>query len=126
MEKNASCADCGVVNCNAQDKEYPEFCLTTNLDEGVKKEALLEYEKEANKKVSLAAAEVEYEGYCIKTRVEEIMEFAKKLGITKIGIATCVGLIRETHAFAKILRAQGFEVYAVACKVGVVPKVDIA
>lgn len=32
MEKKEitrNCIDCGVVNCDVQDKEYPKFCLTT-------------------------------------------------------------------------------------------------
>lgn len=38
------------------------------------------------------AADVEYEGYGRLTRVEETIEFAKRMGFKKIGIATCVGL----------------------------------
>ena len=35
-----SCIDCGVVNCSAQKYQYPEFCLTTSLEEGELEEAL--------------------------------------------------------------------------------------
>ena len=65
----------------------------------------------------IASAEVEFEGYCQWTRVQEIMEFARKIGASKIGIANCIGLINEARIFAKILRANGFEPYAVICKV---------
>ena len=43
----------------------------------------------------VASAEVEYEGYCRLTRVEEIMTFARKMGYQKIGIAYCIGLVNE-------------------------------
>ena len=33
MEEKKSCVDCGVLNCQTRDKEYPEFCLTTELPE---------------------------------------------------------------------------------------------
>ena len=65
----------------------------------------------------IASAEVEYEGYCQWPRVQEIMEFARKIGARRIGIANCIGLINEARIFARILRANGFEAYSVICKV---------
>ncbi len=47
------------------------------------------------------------------------------MGFKKIGIATCVGLIRETRMLTKILRHHGFEVYGIACKVGAQPKTSV-
>ena len=49
------------------------------------------------------SAEVEYEGYCRLTRVEEIMTFARKMGYKKLGIAYCIGLVNEARIFARIL-----------------------
>ena len=57
--------------------------------------------------------------------VEEIMAFAEKIGAKKIGIATCVGLLKESRTLAAILRKHGFEVYGVACKAGTVPKTEV-
>lgn len=104
---------------------YPEFCLTTNLNEEVLAETMELYKEDENLMVTRASAEVESEGYLKKTRVEEIMDFARKIGAKKLGIATCVGLIRESRALASILRNNGFEVYGVACKVGSVPKSEV-
>ena len=125
MEKKLSCIDCGVKNCNKMDKTYPEFCLTKNMNKEVFETAMPRYQEEDNHKVMVAAAEVECEHYCQYTRIEEIMAFAKKLEVKKIGIATCVGLLKESHTLAAILRNHGFEVFGVACKVGTVPKVDV-
>ena len=80
--------------------------------------------KEENQKIAIAAAEVEAEGYCKWTRVEEIIRFARKIGAQKIGIATCVGLIRESAIFANILEKRGFQVYGIGCKVGAMKKVS--
>lgn len=68
------------------------------------------------KKVTVAAAGVESDYYCQMCRVEETIEFAKRIGEKKIGIATCVGLIRETRKLTDILRYHGFEVYGVALR----------
>ena len=120
-----SCVDCGVTNCNKMDKQYPEFCLTTAMDGEFLGDVIRLYDEEENKKVTLAAAGVESDYYCQMCRVEETIEFAKRIGAKKIGIATCVGLIEESRIFARILKLNGFDVYGVACKVGSVDKTDI-
>lgn len=120
-----SCVDCRIGNCDTMDKEYPSFCLTTHMDSKTLELAKLLYEDEENKKVTLAAADVEAEFYCKLTRVEEIAEFAKRMGYKKLGIATCVGLLKEAGIVAKILRNKGFEVYGAACKAGAQKKTSV-
>ena len=117
QDKELSCVDCGTQNCKFKTRTYPDFCLTTNLSEEDAQWAAERYEEDRNHDIMVASAEVEYEGYCQWTRVQEIMEFARKIGAKKIGIANCIGLINEARIFAKILRANGFEPYAVVCKV---------
>ena len=58
----------------------------------------------------------------VKPRVQEICEFANKMGYKKLGIAFCAGLYREARALTNILKAQGFEVVSVVCKAGCTPK----
>lgn len=123
--KDFSCVDCGVLNCDKQDKSYPSFCLTEKITENTQAEIMKLYEDAENNKVMKTAAEVEYEGYCRWPRVQEIVEFAKGMGFQKIGIATCAGLIRETRVLTKILRSHGFDVYGAVCKIGAVPKADV-
>ena len=120
-----SCADCGVVNCDVQNKKYPSFCLTTHMDEETKEHAMERYEEGDNRRIMQTAAEVEYEGYLRWCRVRETIEFASRMGFHKIGIATCVGLIRETRILTDIIRSHGFEVYGIACKAGAVPKPEM-
>ncbi len=118
-----SCVDCGTINCRNRDKTWPEFCLTTELTEEEVDELMKLYtEDEENARVMQNAAAVESDFYCMITRVEEIVEFAKRIGAKKIGIATCSGLIDESRIFARILRLNGFEVYAAVCKVGSIQK----
>ena len=121
-----SCIDCASKSCNSMDGKNPPFCLTTNMDSAVLEEAMLLYtEDDWNAQVAKAAAEVEAEYYCQKTRVEEIIEFARCIGAKKIGIATCVGLLTEARTAAAIFRKAGFDVYGVACKAGAQPKVSV-
>ena len=77
------------------------------------------------REVAQASARVEAEGYCQWTRVEEICEFAKKLGYTKIGIATCISFVDLAQTLSGILESHGFTVASVACKHGGVAKEEI-
>ncbi len=124
-ERRFSCADCGVTSCNVPEREYPAFCVTVHMDEAVKAEAMALYDEDNNREVMETAAGVEYDGYLMWCRVKETVEFAKRMNFRKIGIATCVGLIRETKILAGILRRHGFTVFGVACKAGAVPKVEL-
>lgn len=116
-EMQHTCVDCGTQNCKFKVRTYPEFCPTTNLKDEDLQWAMERYEEERNHDIMVASAEVEYEGYCQWTRVQEILKFARKIGAQRIGIANCIGLINEARIFAKILRANGFEAYAIICKV---------
>lgn len=119
MQKDTTltCSDCGTQNCKFKDRTYPDFCLTTHLKPEDIEWALERYEEGRNHNIMVASAEVEYEGYCQWTRVEEIMAFARKINAHRIGIANCIGLLNEARIFARILRANGFESYSVLCKV---------
>ena len=68
---------------------------------------------------------IEGEFYGRLTRVEETIEFIKRMGFKKVGIASCVGLMRETSVFTRILKAEGIDYFTVGCKVGAVDKTEI-
>jgi len=120
-----SCVDCAVGNCNKMDKQFPDFCLSTHLDPELLRSAMDCYAEEENHEVTLNSAIVESECYCKVTRIEEIAEFAKRMGYRKLGIATCIGLLKEARVAAKILRKKGFEVYGVCCKAGTQKKTSV-
>ena len=121
-EFELSCVDCGTKACGFLSGPLPPFCTTAALEPGEAEEALAISNQPENQEVLRAAAQVEYEGYCKLTRVEEIMDFARRMGFHRLGIATCVGLLKESNALAKILRANGFEVHSIACKAGRIDK----
>lgn len=55
-------------------------------------------------------------------RLEEIMEFAHRLGAKQVGLVFCVGFRLEARTLADVLRANGFEVSSSCCKTGAVSK----
>lgn len=61
----------------------------------------------------------------VKPRIQEICEFAHKMGYSKLGLAFCVGLSEEAMIVDQILKKNGFETVSVACKAGAVPKEEI-
>lgn len=125
MSDRRTCIDCGVLNCETRDKVYPDFCLTTELSKETIDKVRALYEDEENRRVSVTSAEVENAFYLRYTRVQDTMEFARRMGYKKIGIATCAGLIDESRTLAQILRKNGFEVYGAVCKVGSFLKADV-
>jgi uncharacterized metal-binding protein len=58
-------------------------------------------------------------------RVREAMEFARRLGVTHIGLSFCVGLRREAAALTRVLEANAFKVSSVCCKTGAVSKDEL-
>ena len=59
-----------------------------------------------------------------KNRVEELISFAEKSGIKRIGIANCISLQKEANSLKARLEEK-FEVYAIDCKVGKVTGADL-
>jgi uncharacterized metal-binding protein len=79
-------------------------------------------EDEELRKWACDSARTESSGYCRRTRVEEIMDFAHRIGATRLGIAHCIGLIAEAKIAREIFLRNGFEVEAICCKVGSIEK----
>lgn len=136
MEKltHPSCATCTFKDriCRKEDGKGPDSCPTINYREVIEA-ATREYEKPEVKEFARMASIQESECYSnrhikpyvfhpVKPRVQEICEFAQKMGYQKLGIAFCAGLHPEAKALNRILEAQGFEVVSVVCKAGATPK----
>ncbi|SMC88872.1 DUF1847 domain-containing protein [Papillibacter cinnamivorans] len=96
-------------NCPCPDEAHVEACKEL-------------YSDPENMMISHNSALVEAEGYLRKNRLEEIMDFARKCNYHKLGVAFCLGMKREGNILCNILRHNGFDVVAVACKHGRIPK----
>jgi uncharacterized metal-binding protein len=120
-----SCAYCPptVRACRHGESETrgPGFCPSKVDADGVETAGSL-YDDDFTRQVAHASALVESEGYCKWTRVEEVIQLAKRLGFTRIGIATCISFVDLARVLSAILESHGFEVASVACKNGGVAK----
>lgn len=123
-----SCIDCAATRCDnhTTDRPYPVFCVSQGVTKEEKRDAMDQYlTDEEDRKLAQVAAGIEADGYRKWPRVKETILFAKRMGYHKIGIATCVALLRESRILAKMLRANGFEVFGVACKAGEIFKEEL-
>jgi uncharacterized metal-binding protein len=102
----------------------PGFC-PTKVDPPAQARARARYDDPQVRQLSREAAVVESEGYCRWTRVEEIVQLAKRMGFRKIGIANCISFIDHAKVLSEILESHGFEVVSVACKTGNIPKEEL-
>jgi uncharacterized metal-binding protein len=82
-------------------------------------------QEEKVRQLAQESARVEAAGYCESTRIEEIMDFARRLGMQKLGIAHCSGLMNEAKIAREIFMAGGFQVFTAMCKMGSIPKESI-
>ncbi len=110
-------------------KKLPGFCPMKLMPE-IFSEAAKEYDKPAIREFARLAGVQEFQcfermsdGVRAKlSRIEELIQFARKCGFKKLGIAHCGGLMKEAGILSDILENNGFKVISVQCKAGTVPK----
>jgi len=129
------CDKCLGVFCVKGDIDkdaLPDFCPMKSMGDIIRK-AVEEYSREDVKSIYVPATITEKEAYEIvrgkripvRPRIRELVEFAKKIGVRKIGIAFCTGLSDEASRVANIMERFGFSVYSVRCKCGAVDKTQL-
>ncbi|KAF5434773.1 putative metal-binding protein [Candidatus Methanophagaceae archaeon] len=97
------------ANCNQKECYKGKDC--TNIAESVKDA----YNEEALKSLKVATA-IESRYYMQKTRIQELIIYAKEMGYTKLGVAFCIGLQTEAELICDVL-SKHFTVSSVCCKV---------
>jgi uncharacterized metal-binding protein len=131
--KMSVCATCNIKRsrraCSVEDGVGPKGCPTLSLAEILSKAR----DKYDGKDINLLAVQASAQeaacyanrgsepGYVLqptKPRIQEIWEFAHRMGYSKVGLAFCVGLQNEAGITAPILEKHGLEVVSVICKVG--------
>ncbi len=96
-----------------------------NLTDVIKESERELYRNDTSRELATKASLVEVEGYMQWPRLREIIEYSRKLGVKRIGIAFCIGLRREANYASQALENAGFDVYSVCCKVGGINKLDL-
>jgi len=135
MEKHSpQCVKCTVLRCSSKekDKKAPVSCPTEKYPDLVK-ETIDKFMLPENQAINQG-----WLGYMSKvmnpeksreklswTRVDEIMEYAKIRGMTRLGIATCYALMSESRSLSDILESNGFDVLSISCLCGEVNPQDV-
>ena len=138
-KKFPQCAKCTTKACENRGEKAdaepnslekaPAFC-PMKLMPDVFSRALAEYDSPDLKEFARLASVQEGECYerlpdGIRTklpRIEELIQFSRKCGYKRLGIAHCGGLANEARILTDILENNSFEVVSVQCKTGAVPK----
>ncbi|BBO73624.1 hypothetical protein DSCW_10410 [Desulfosarcina widdelii] len=137
MESKAHCARCRIPNnekiCKRESGgRHPAFCPTVNYRELAEK-ILDSYQDPEFSEFARMASIQEAECYAnrkpgayvlqpTKSRIQETVEFAQKLGCCKLGLAFCGGLQKEAGLVADIFESQGFVLASVSCNCGGINK----
>ena len=138
-EKYPHCAGCPTRICENRGsradealtslEKAPNTCPMKLIPE-VFSEVLSEYDRPEVKEFARQASIQEFQCYerfpgGMKTklpRIEELIQFARKCGYKRLGLAHCGGLAVEARLISGILEKNGFEVVSVQCKTGAIPK----
>lgn len=136
----ASCAECDVfllqkacwVENGKPGKNCPSVGAKDVVEESMKiynsDPKLMEFARAASLQEAecyTGRDEKPYIPHCVKPRIQEVCEFAQKLGMKKLGLAYCIGLQNEAAMLNRIFAAQGFEVVSIMCKAGRIDKNEI-
>jgi uncharacterized metal-binding protein len=113
-------------------EKAPAFCPMKNMPEVIKG-SLDKYQNPDVREFARQASIQEFEcyentpeGFRTKNpRILELIQFSKKMGYQKLGIAFCAGLTEEARIITEILENNGLDVVSVRCKTGRVPKSSI-
>ncbi len=130
----SSCANCFFDDklCKSINGRGLNDCPTKENKKEIEA-AMIKYEQNEYKRFSREAARQEGAGYnhdadgeeyACKTRLQETVEFCRRMNYKKLGLVFCLGLQREASILNGILESNGFEVTSVVCKVGNTSKED--
>lgn len=129
MAAKTQCAKCAIKACANRQKEKPLNCpmkveaeLIQRMFAEYDKPKIKEFARQATIQTIEANEKLPDGRIFRKSRIEEIVQFSKKMGYKKLGIVFCIGLINEAKTVTKILENKGFKVVSVCCKVGAIPK----
>jgi len=134
-----TCAVCSVDVperfCRQEKGRAPNNCPSTrSLD--IVKQALVILQDPVVMEVARQASIQEGEAYGdrdkgyadirpVKPRIQETVEFARKMKFKRICLVFCIGMRKEAEIIHEIFSANGFETISVMCKAGAVSKEEL-
>ncbi|MCB9480318.1 MAG: DUF1847 domain-containing protein [Desulfobacteraceae bacterium] len=123
MSYNPKCSICPFEKrdrlCSSGEK-FIKDCPTKQFQE-YREEIKKEYLNPQIDRIYKISSDIKGPG---KTRIEETLYVAEKMGYQKIGIAFCSGLKKEAEIIQNLFEAKGFVVNSVICSCGNLKKSD--
>jgi len=126
------CDRCGKKECRTGEERRNPNCPSNleNIDERV---IISRYMSDDVQKMYLVSSKIEKETYreidgaCtpIRPRIAEVVAFCREMGIERVGVAFCTGLMWEATRICKILETSGLDVASVMCKCFSIEKSDM-
>ncbi|MFC2042071.1 DUF1847 domain-containing protein [Chloroflexota bacterium] len=118
------CSSCPKMECRlGYPGGIPSWCMATKY-ETVLEQTKKQYSEATDVNIYLAAGKVVRSGYGKWPRIQEAIEFAKALNLSKIGLASCVALSNELMLITELFTGAGFEVVSAVCQIGRIPPED--
>ncbi|MCB2190430.1 MAG: DUF1847 domain-containing protein [Deltaproteobacteria bacterium] len=121
--KRACVTPDGVGGNNCPTQEQAEALQAANAKYDDPK--VMEFARQASLQEAACYANRHQRPYVLqpsKTRIQEIWEFAHRMGYTKLGLAFCLGLVNEAAKVEEIFKGKGLDVVSALCKAGATPK----
>ena len=113
-----ACNDCSTLECRrGYPNGIPSYCLAARFPE-IMEQTKSEYSAPGVIEVYKASGRVVANGYGRWPRIQEAIEFARELKLNKIGLASCIGLIRELGMVAEHFIGAGFDTISASCQIG--------
>ena len=118
------CSDCTRLECRHDyPRGIPPYCLATKYRDVIEK-TKTEYGNADVSDLYLAGGRVIAKGYGEWPRIQEAIEFARELNLSKIGLVSCIALVSELGLVTQLFTGAGFDVVSSACQIGRVSPED--
>jgi uncharacterized metal-binding protein len=126
------CDRCGGRECRTGEEMRNPNC-PSNVERMDEEEIAKMYMDEEERRIYHTAAKIEKETYRnvegaitpVRPRIAEVLAFCREMGIQRVGVAFCSGLIWEASKVCRILENGGLDVASVMCKCFSVEKQDL-
>ena len=106
-----NCHECSTMRCSTKGQACRVLGSRSRYDE-------------LDERLMTVAASVEADFYGEMCRADEIIEFCRRMGYRRIGLAFCGGLANEAKTYAAVLERE-FEVVSACCKIGGLTKAEM-
>ncbi len=132
------CVKCKAIYCRkgiTDQSPLPDYC-PIKTSKSLIYDVVKEYRNEEMHRMYTNAALIEKESYDaaaaregrrvpVRPRIREVAEFARKMGVQRLGMAFCSGLSDEAARAAAVFERHELEVCSVICSCGSVDKAHL-